>query len=717
MEPVQNDDGKDALIEHLKGFTDRLEKKLEKELEEKKAAEAKARRRKVVKRTSLAALAASGVAWLYTSSGPEEFEAIAANKPGIEDRVPDTVANLFVSDLDQIINKIKLGKVESVSIKLSSSMGTLHPTYDLKLTNGNLIHFKVPSDDDSNKRFISALNTMGSERIDVEFVDADQENLVQDLSAYALKAVITLMIFLLAIRGSIGISKAALKQLSDKLDERGESNPFSQLFGKEFEQGFSEVGFEDVRGNKENVSLMEDLVALIRQAYVFKRKAEKSDGDDTVELVAKVPKGVLLHGSPGTGKTLMAKAIAGELGANFFSVNGSEVGGILMGLGSLQLSKLFKQAKEAAKTGPVVIFIDELDTLGKKRTLFGNSDNKTVSRLLTEMDGFEELENILVIAASNRPDDLDEALRRPGRFDYELHVRNPVTATQRADILEKYITEKRELKQIDEEITPEQLAARTSGFSPAELVSVINKAGIQAIRDGRNKIEQVDIDEALKQVKVGVKSSFEIDDKDLQGSAIHELGHLLINHIFDRESDGISIDPRGASLAHVTHVVDDSRLITHSKSDLLKDLLVVLGGRAADTVHNKDENTGTSSDFSKARKIIRAMLTANMLGKSTMTDYSDDKTELTDEDRTVAEHLFEQAQKTANTIMEKLGPETVAKMVGILFERVEIAGVPEVQEFIKANIEREFKDEAIAASKAFLENPTAGLETPETVTS
>ncbi|MCI8760223.1 MAG: ATP-dependent zinc metalloprotease FtsH [Clostridia bacterium] len=356
----------------------------------------------------------------------------------------------------------------------------------------------------------------------------------------------------------------------------------------------TKIKFDDVAGLDEE---KEELVEIVE----FLKKPEKF-----TQMGAKIPKGVLLYGKPGTGKTLIAKAIAGEADVPFISMSGSEFIEMFAGLGASRVRKLFEKAR---KLSPCIVFIDEIDAIGARRTSNSGAEtenNQTLNQLLVEMDGFSSEETIIILAATNRPEMLDKALLRPGRFDRQITIPTP-DLKGRLEILKIHGKDKK----ISEDVNLESIAEDTAGFTGAELANILNEAAIIATKNGHEGIENDDIEEAVKKVTVGIEKRTRVySEKDKKLTAYHEAGHAVVSRYLPTQTDvkEVSIIPRGVAGGYTMYKSDEDKYYI-SKTEMQEKLIGLLGGRAAEKLVLDDISTGASNDIEVATKIARDMVT------------------------------------------------------------------------------------------------------------
>lgn len=354
--------------------------------------------------------------------------------------------------------------------------------------------------------------------------------------------------------------------------------------------------FKDVAGLKEEKEEVEELIDFLKNPKKFQK------------LGARIPKGVLLVGPPGTGKTLLAKAVAGEANVPFFYISGSDFVELFVGVGASRVRDMFKQAKQSA---PCLIFIDEIDAVGRQRGtgLGGGHDEReqTLNQLLTEMDGFGANEGIIIIAATNRPDVLDPALLRPGRFDRQVTVSLP-DSKEREAILEVHAKN----KIFNKKVNLGNVASRTPGFSGADLENLLNEAALLAVRRNKNEITMDEIDEATDRVLLGpAKTSRKITDKEKKLISIHEAGHAVVGLKLEdaEEVHKITIIPRGMAGGYTMMLPKEEKLSIMTKNELLAMITGLLSGRVSEEMFLNEITTGASDDFKKATSIARSMVT------------------------------------------------------------------------------------------------------------
>jgi cell division protease FtsH len=371
-------------------------------------------------------------------------------------------------------------------------------------------------------------------------------------------------------------------------------NNYIRSPAKRYEKGKGRVTFDDVAGMEAAKRELQEIVDYLKEPAKFTR------------LGAQVPKGVLLVGPPGTGKTLMAKAAAGEANVPFFAINGSEFIQMFVGVGASRVRDMFKTAKDHA---PCVIFIDEIDAVGRMRGagLGGGSDEReqTLNQILSEMDGFQPTETVIVMAATNRPDVLDSALLRPGRFDRHITVDKP-TWRGRLEILKVHTRN----KPLGDDVDLERIARNMVGMSGAELRNLCNEAALFATRAGKNKIEHADFDKAGDRVRLGLTKEEVPSDQEKKRTAVHEAGHALCSWLEPKADkiDRVSIIPRGQAGGVTMYQPNEDR-VDYSQSELNARLVSLMGGRAADRMVFGEPMSGAIQDLKQATRIARLMVT------------------------------------------------------------------------------------------------------------
>jgi cell division protease FtsH len=371
---------------------------------------------------------------------------------------------------------------------------------------------------------------------------------------------------------------------------------FGQSQAKEVPQGQKDrVTFKDVAGSREAKEELGEIVEFLRQPKKFK------------EIGARIPKGVLLLGSPGTGKTLMARAVSGEANVPFFHISGSEFVEMFVGVGASRVRDLFKKAKRST---PCIVFIDEIDAVGRRRGagLGGSHDEReqTLNQILVEMDGFDPNTNIIVMAATNRPDVLDPALLRPGRFDRQVVIDNPDIRDREA-ILKVHAKQ----KPLAKDVNLRRVAERTPGFSGADLANVINEASILAARHNKKIVDMEDMFEAIEKVMLGPeRKSRVLSEKEKKVTAYHEAGHALVAHLLPNADmvHKISIVSRGRAGGYTLKLPSEDRYL-HTRTEHLEDLSVLLAGYVTEKEMLGELTTGASSDLRRATNLARSLVT------------------------------------------------------------------------------------------------------------
>ena len=367
-----------------------------------------------------------------------------------------------------------------------------------------------------------------------------------------------------------------------------------KVYGDGEDSKKSRVKFADVAGLEEEKGELVEVVDFLKKP------------DEYIKMGAKIPRGILLYGKPGTGKTLIAKAIAGEAGVPFISMCGSECIEMFAGLGASRVRKLFERAK---KMSPCIIFIDEIDAIGSRRTSNSGAEsenNQTLNQLLVEMDGFETNETVIVLAATNRPEMLDKALLRPGRFDRQITIPAP-DLNGRLDILKLHSKDKKLAPDVDLKV----IAGDTAGFTGAELSNVLNEAAIIATKARHEVIQNEDIENAVRKITVGLeKHNRVVSDKDKKLTAYHEAGHAVVSRYLPSQKDvkEISIIPRGVAGGYTMYKTTEDKYYV-SRTELLEKMVALMGGRAAEKLVLNEISTGASNDLEVATGIARDMLT------------------------------------------------------------------------------------------------------------
>lgn len=430
--------------------------------------------------------------------------------------------------------------------------------------------------------------------------------------------------------------------------------------------------FADVAGADEEKEEMAEIVDFLKDPKKFN------------ELGARIPKGVLLVGPPGTGKTLLARAVAGEAGVPFFSISGSDFVEMFVGVGASRVRDLFSEAK---KNAPAIIFIDEIDAVGRQRGagLGGGHDEReqTLNQLLVEMDGFGSNEGVIVMTATNRPDILDKALLRPGRFDRQITVNYP-DVKGREEILKVHSRG----KPLGPDVNLTTIAKSTSGFTGADLENLLNEAALLAVRHGKKAITQEEIEEATIKVVMGTeKKSHKVREKDKMVTSYHEAGHAIVSYFLPTQDPvhQISIIPRGMAAGYTMYLPTEEKGHT-SKNQILEQICSLLGGRAAEQLTQDDVCTGASNDIQRATELARKMVTRfGMSDKLGLVVYGDDHNEVfLGRDFSSTPNYSEKTAATIDDEIENVVMQQYAKAIELLK-----GAMPKLHEVAKILFENE----------------------------
>lgn len=481
------------------------------------------------------------------------------------------------------------------------------------------------------------------------------------------------------------------RYMSKKMMDKAGGN--SMMFGmgksnaKIYVKSSEGIRFDDVAGEDEAKENLAEIVEYLHDPSKYR------------EIGASMPKGVLLVGPPGTGKTMLAKAVAGESNVPFFSMSGSEFVEMFVGMGASKVRDLFKQAKEKA---PCIVFIDEIDAIGQKRDgrVMGNDEREqTLNQLLTEMDGFEENNGVILLAATNRPESLDPALLRPGRFDRRVPVELP-DLKGREDILKVHAKKVR----MDKHVDYRKIARMASGASGAELANIVNEAALRAVRDNRHHVTQEDLEESIEVVIAGYqKKNAILTDKEKHIVAYHEIGHALVaaKQSHSAPVEKITIVPRTSGALGYTMQIDEGNHYLMSKEEIENKIATLTGGRAAEETQFGSITTGASNDIEQATKLARAMITQygmssdfDMVAMETVNNqYLGGDTSLScspqtqqEIDRAVVEIVRKQHKKACEILEENR--EKLDELAKYLYEKETITG-EEFMHILKGNKEKE----------------------------
>jgi cell division protease FtsH len=501
----------------------------------------------------------------------------------------------------------------------------------------------------------------------------------------------------------IGLIYFMMRRARDQFDG-GILGSFVKSPAKRHDKSKQRTTFDEVAGLENAKGELQEIVEFLKNPEKFQR------------LGGRIPKGVLLIGPPGSGKTLLARAVAGEAGVPFFSISGSEFIQMFVGVGASRVRDMFKTAKE---NSPCILFIDEIDAVGRVRGagLGGGHDEReqTLNQILTEMDGFSPNESVIVLAATNRPDVLDPALLRPGRFDRHVTVDRP-TRKGRFEILKVHTRN----KPLDDDVDLDSIARGTVGMSGADLENLVNEAVLLAVREDKDKVDMRDFDAARDKIIMGAKREEVITEKDKRLTAYHESGHALVAWLTPCADPvhKVTIIPRGRALG-VTQFLPEEDRVGINESEVLADLTVALGGRAAERLVFNDLTAGAAGDLKSATRLARMMVTQwgmservgpvffraseehPFLGRemSESRDHSEHTAQIIDEE---VARILREADERAYRLLEEHRDE-LEKLTDALIER-EVLTVSEIQELIgkRAGAPVEATGDQVAAS---IDNP------------
>ena len=557
---------------------------------------------------------------------------------------------------NDFLDKLDAGKVDEVAIDDSQIIFTAQGD------NGNLAIYKTGRmpDDDLVTRLRAAKGLNGSVQFASE-IPTQQSPILSFLISWVFP------ILLFTALGSFMVKRMG--------GAAGNAMQFGKSNAKIYIESQTGKTFADVEGEDEAKDALREVVDFLHNP------------DKYTKIGAKMPKGVLLVGPPGTGKTLLAKAVAGEAKVPFFSISGSEFVEMFVGMGAAKVRDLFKQANEKA---PCIVFIDEIDTIGKRRdsgVAGGGNDEReqTLNQLLTEMDGFDGTKGVVILAATNRPESLDKALLRPGRFDRRVPVELP-DQRGRVAILKIYMNKVKH----DDNIDLELIGRSTSGASGAELANIVNEAALRAVRQGRDSVNQGDLEESVETVIAGYqRKGSVITEKEKRVIAYHEIGHALVavRQKGSAPVQKITIIPRTSGALGYTMQVESEERVLMTREDAMNQLEVLTGGRTAEEVVFGSITTGASNDIEKATQLARGMVTKYGMSSQfdmvslevTQNQYLGGESQLTCSAETAARvdaevnDLIKSAHDKAREVLTK-DRHAMDVLAGFLLERETITG-------------------------------------------
>lgn len=487
---------------------------------------------------------------------------------------------IIETDYCTFVGKVDSGKVKDVMIKSS------HIYFTAKETDGKTITYQTGEINDPKlvDRLLSAKSPNKSGKISFnEIIPQENSPLLNFLLMWVLPGIIFYLIW-----------RQAARSIRSRMGDGGNFMSFGNGGAKIYADADIKTTFADVAGQDEAKDTLKEIVDFLHNPRKY------------VEIGASLPKGALLVGPPGTGKTLIARAVAGEAKVPFFAISGSEFVQMFVGMGAAKVRDLFKQANEKA---PCIIFIDEIDAIGKRRDSgFSSNDEReqTLNQLLTEMDGFDGKRGVVILAATNRPETLDKALLRPGRFDRRIQMELPDLEGRKA-ILKVHLANVRH-----EEIDLDIVARATAGSSGAELANIVNEAALRAVRMGRKRVTTSDLEESVETVIAGAQKKNKVisaDEKKI--IAYHEIGHALVAAMQTNSAPvhKITIIPRTSGALGYTMQVDEGEQVLLSKENMFNRIVTLTGGRAAEETVMNTVTTGASNDIEQATKLARAMVT------------------------------------------------------------------------------------------------------------
>ncbi len=555
----------------------------------------------------------------------------------------------------QLVAEIESGRIKEIIV--SDNNGT-------SIVSGKMVN---------TKRFEAIVPSNEFNKLVQDYIDRDRLNVKYEIKTAAtawfsiLPSIVLIVIFIVFF--------FVLTQQSQGGGSRVMS--FGKSRAKLHTDDKKKITFADVAGADEEKEELGEIVEFLKQPRRF------------IELGARIPKGILLVGPPGTGKTYLARAVAGEAGVPFFTISGSDFVEMFVGVGASRVRDLFEQAK---KSSPCIIFIDEIDAVGRHRGagLGGGHDEReqTLNQLLVEMDGFSVNEGIIIIAATNRPDILDPALLRPGRFDRQITVGIP-DVKAREDILKIHARN----KPLSLDANLETLAKGTTGFTPADLENVMNEAALLAARKGKKKLEAVDLDEATIRVIAGPeKKSKVISEHDKKLTAYHEAGHAVVQKLLPNADPvhQISIIPRGRAGGYTISLPQQDKFYM-SKSELEEQIVSLLGGRVAEKLVLDDVSTGAKNDIERATGIARKMVT-----EYGMSEYLGPMTFGSDHDEVFIGKDLTRSRNYSEEVAAMIDKE-IRKVIDTAYQKAETLlkeNISRLHGVAKALLEREKLDQA-----------------------